>query len=164
MPARQRTEKETVNTTLVRRFQPFFISFFICLADQVTKLFVVRFFVPGESRAVIPPAFHLTYVQNIGAAFGLFKGQQWLFLVCSIVVSGWIIRELIRREKLVTLTATAYALVLGGAAGNLIDRVRLGYVIDFLDFRVWPVFNIGDSAITIGVALLIWHSLFSKSP
>ncbi len=132
------------------------------MADQVTKLFVVCFFTPGESRAVIPPVFYLTYVQNIGAAFGLFKGQQWLFLACSIVVSGWIIRELIRQEKLAALTAASYALVLGGAAGNLIDRVRLGFVIDFLDFRVWPVFNIGDSAITVGIALLIWHSLFSK--
>ena len=110
--------------------------------------------------AIIPPAFHLTYVQNTGAAFGLFKGQQWLFLACSVVVLGWIIQAFIRQHKLPAVIEIAYALVLGGSVGNLIDRVRLGYVIDFLDFRVWPVFNIGDSAITVGVALLIWHSLF----
>ncbi len=162
MPARQRAEKETISTTS-HRSQPFFISFFVCLTDQVAKLLVVRSFVPGESRAVIPPVFHLTYVQNIGAAFGLFKGQQWLFLVCSLLVSGWIIRELVQPRKLPALTAAAYALVLGGAFGNLIDRVRLGYVIDFLDFRVWPVFNVGDSAITIGVTFLIWQALFSQS-
>lgn len=140
--------------------RPFAASLAICLADQATKLLVVRFFAPGQSLPIIPSIFHLTYVQNTGAAFGLLKGQQWLFVACSLAVAGWIIREFLRGAHLPLVIETAYALVLGGSAGNLIDRMRLHYVIDFLDFRIWPVFNVGDSAITIGVALVVLHQLF----
>ena len=135
------------------------IAGFTLLLDRLAKAFVVAHLHPGQSAPLLPPLLHLTYVQNIGAAFGLFKGQQLLFIVISIAVIGWISRELLLRPPAQAMIGRAYGLILGGAAGNLIDRVRLGYVIDFLDLRVWPVFNVGDSAITIGVALLIWHAL-----
>ena len=108
---------------------------------------------------MLPPVLHLSYVQNTGAAFGLFKGQQWLFVAISLGVMAWIVRELWVHHPMNRLMGWACGLLLGGAAGNVIDRVRLGYVVDFIDLRVWPVFNIGDSAITIAVCLLILHTI-----
>lgn len=145
-----------------RHSYPWIISFLVCIVDQATKWLIVRSLAPNQSLAVFSPFFHLTYVQNTGAAFGLFKGSQWLFLLCAVLVAAWIIRELLRGQTNAHLLTVSYALVLGGAVGNVIDRLRLNYVIDFLDFRVWPVFNVGDSAITVGVALLIGHTLFQK--
>lgn len=129
------------------------------IADQVTKALVARYLAPGESRPLIPPIVSLTHVQNTGAAFGLFKGQQAWFILLSLVVIGWLVWELRARQTLAPTMRWGSALILGGAVGNVIDRLRLGYVTDFIDFHVWPVFNLGDSAITIGVALLLLHSL-----
>lgn len=114
---------------------------------------------PGERHPLLPPVLFLTYVQNTGAAFGLFKGQQWLFLLVSLVVIGWLVREFLVHPDREPLTRWAEALILGGTVGNLMDRLRFGYVVDFLDLRVWPVFNVGDSAITIGVALLLVRAI-----
>ena len=139
--------------------RPWLIAGFTLVADQLTKSLVAASFMPGESLPLVPRVLHLTYVQNTGAAFGLFKGQHALFIVLSLVVIVWIAREFLTKRPASRAVAWGYALVLGGAAGNLIDRVRLGYVVDFLDLRVWPVFNVGDSAITIGVALLVWRAL-----
>ena len=103
---------------------------------------------------------YLTYVQNTGAAFGLFRGWAVLFVAASVAIIVWIACQLLRPMAPWPVSVLwGYGLVLGGAAGNLLDRVRLGHVVDFLDLRVWPVFNVGDSAITIGVALLILQSL-----
>ena len=123
--------------------------------DQASKLFVVTSFAPGESVAVLGPLLHLTYVQNTGAAFGLLKGQQTLFIALTIGVIAWLMWELFLKRPEARGVVWDYALILGGALGNLLDRIRLGYVVDFIDLRVWPVFNIGDSAITIGVSWLL---------
>lgn len=136
-------------------WRPWIISGLTLAADQLTKALIVASFAPGESLPLLPPILHLTYVQNTGAAFGLFKGQQALFVLLSLLVIGVIIWELAAKRVHAASTLWGSGLVLGGAIGNLIDRLRLGYVIDFIDLRVWPVFNVGDSAITIGVALLI---------
>lgn len=132
----------------------------VFLADWLTKAWLVDTFEPGQTLPIIPPFLHLTYVQNTGAAFGLFKGQQFLFILCSAAVMAWILWEW-RKNAWDAATLWAAALIFGGSAGNLVDRLRFGYVIDFLDLRVWPVFNVGDSAITIGVALIVWQSLFA---
>ena len=116
---------------------------------------------PGESVPLVPSVLHLTYVQNRGAAFGLFQGQQLLFIVVAFGIIAWLVRELACRPSASRAVWWGCALVLGGATGNLLDRLRLGYVVDFIDLRVWPVFNVGDSAITVGVTLLILHSLFA---
>jgi len=129
------------------------------MADQITKALVVRTLAPGESHPLLPSIVSLTHVQNTGAAFGLFKGQQIVFIVLSLIVIGWLLWELRAQHPLAPMVRWGSALMLGGAAGNVIDRLRLGYVTDFLDFHVWPVFNIGDSAITIGVGLLLFHSI-----
>lgn len=128
-------------------------------ADQLTKLLVASQLAPGESLPLIPPALYLTCVRNTGAAFGLFKGQQLLFIGLAALVMAWMIRELLAKPSLPAPSIWACALILGGAAGNLLDRARFGYVVDFIDLRIWPVFNIGDSAITIGVALLLWQAV-----
>ena len=142
--------------------RPWLISAVTLGADQFAKLAAIAFLRGGESLPILPPVLYLSYVQNTGAAFGLFKGRQVAFIVCSALIMAWIIREfLVDGRRLDAWTRWGYALVLGGACGNLIDRVRLGYVIDFIELRnLWPVFNIGDSAITIGVTLLVWHALF----
>jgi len=137
---------------------PWLIGGLTFAADQLTKALIASAFVPGESRPLLSHFLQLTYVQNTGAAFGLFKGQQALFILFTIGVIVWLLREL-RNPSLPVAPRWGCALVIGGAAGNLLDRWRLGYVVDFLDLRVWPVFNIGDSAITIGIALLCLHSL-----
>ena len=163
MPAGERAKEQTViSQPLVFRPRPWIISCLTLAADQATKSLLVSSFAPGHSLPLLPPVLRLTYVQNTGAAFGLLKGQQALFVLCSLLVIGWIIRAFVSRTAVPSVTEWGYALMLGGAVGNLIDRARLGYVIDFLDFRVWPVFNVGDSAITIGVTLVICHTLFSK--
>ena len=143
--------------------RPWLISALTLAADQAAKHLVAAAFHPGDSLPLVPGILHLTYVQNTGAAFGLFKGQQLLFIGLSLLVIAWIARQFLAVRPLPAAVAWAYALVLGGAAGNLIDRLRFGYVVDFLDVRVWPVFNIGDSAITIGVALLIWRACIPSS-
>lgn len=142
--------------------RPWLIAGLTLVGDQLTKFLVAASCTPGESLPLIPRALHLTYVQNTGAAFGLFKGQAALFIVLSLLVIAWIGREFLAKRVLPRAVAWGYALVLGGAAGNLLDRMRLGHVVDFIDVRVWPVFNVGDSAITIGVALLVWRALTSE--
>ena len=141
--------------------RPWLISAATLGADQLTKLAVTASFRPGDSLPVLPPVLYFSYVQNTGAAFGMLRGQQAVFVVCSLLIIAWIVREFLAGPRLDAWTRWGYALILGGAAGNLIDRVRFGHVIDFIDLRVWPVFNVGDSAITIGVALLVWHAFFA---
>ena len=131
-------------------------------ADQLTKYLIRTSWLPGESLPLLPPLLSLTYVQNTGAAFGLFKGQGYIFIGVSLLVIGWIVAELVARQTTPAMTGWGSALVLGGALGNLIDRLRFGYVIDFIDIHVWPVFNLGDTAITVGVGLLILQSVSGR--
>ena len=142
--------------------RPWLIAVVILLADQWTKALVIASFLPGQSMPLLPPLVSLTYVQNTGAAFGLFKGQQTLFIVLSVLIIGWVAAELSTPPPKPLVGGWSYALILGGAAGNLIDRARWGYVVDFIDLHVRPVFNVSDSAITIGVTLLVLHTLRPK--
>ncbi len=131
--------------------------------DQFTKWLVLRYFDLGESLALIPNVLHFTYVQNRGAAFGILQGQKWLFIVLSLVVLGWILISYWQEQPTQKRVYWGGLLVAAGALGNLVDRARFGYVIDFIDFQIWPVFNVADSAITIGVCLLIWASMQSET-
>jgi signal peptidase II len=131
-------------------------------ADQLSKLIIRLACHPAQTVPLIPPVLHLTYVQNTGMAFGLFQGALGWLALCSIGVSAWLVLELRRRQAKPWPMQWGLMLVLSGAIGNLIDRVWLGYVVDFIDLRVWPVFNLADSCITIGVGLLLWHSLFTS--
>ncbi len=130
----------------------------VIIADQISKNIVFSNLCLGQSIPVIPRVFHITMVYNTGIAFGLFKNQTVLFSAISFFVIILIIFSILeqkRRKDINHLEIFALYLILSGAIGNLIDRFRFGYVIDFLDFRVWPVFNIADSAITIGMVLIL---------
>lgn len=135
------------------------ISLVILILDRLTKYWIQTNFDPWDTVALIPGVFHLTYVQNTGAAFGLLKDWTWLFILVTVMVITAVVffyRYIKNKNRLFQL---ALALEVGGAVGNFIDRVYFGYVIDFLDFRVWPVFNIADIAIVIGAGILIYEFL-----
>lgn len=134
----------------------------IILFDQVSKYLVRAMMVPGESIPLIPKLFHLTYVQNPGAAFGIFAHRTTFFIVIAVAVILFILvffQRVGRQQKLLRI---GLALQLGGAVGNLIDRILLGHVTDFFDFRIWPVFNIADMAIVLGVAILCWEIIHAS--
>lgn len=138
--------------------------------DQASKIAIDKSFQLYESIAVIPSFFNLTYVHNTGAAFSFLSEaggwQRWLFAALAIVMSTIMTIWLTRLKENETLLAVALSLILGGAVGNLIDRLSYGHVIDFLDVYYgtyhWPAFNIADSAITIGVALMLMDSFRSQ--
>ena len=138
------------------------IVFFLILADQAIKFLVVSYMKLGESIPVLVGIFHITYIENPGAAFGLFANQRVIFIVAAalVIAAACLMYRRLMSEKVIVRWGVA--LLLGGAAGNLIDRVRIGCVIDFLDFRIWPVFNIADIGICIGDALLMYALLFDK--
>ncbi|BEU87344.1 signal peptidase II [Selenomonas sp. TAMA-11512] len=130
------------------------------MVDQLTKWLVQELFQPGMSLPLWQDIFHLTYVQNPGAAFGIFAHQQLFFILTTVVLFAVFLRFLsyIRRQGRCMILGVA--LLLGGAVGNLVDRARYGYVVDFFDFRIWPVFNVADIAICVGVGLMVYAILF----
>ncbi len=138
------------------------IFLLVLLADQYSKLVVQQDMIVGQSIPVIHKIFHFTYVQNTGGVFGILRGRTNFFIVVSIVVILFIIYFMLKEEKKDTFIKVVFSVVLGGAISNLIDRMRLGYVVDFIDFRVWPVFNIADSAISVGMVLLLIRLFFQK--
>ena len=134
----------------------FLTALVVVALDQLTKFLIRKNFKLNESIPLIKNAFHLTYVTNTGSAFGLFKNLNWFFVLFSVVVIIMIFyylrKKIPEKEKFLQF---AVGLLLGGTIGNLIDRILIGAVTDFLDFRIWPVFNVADSAVTISVILLI---------
>ncbi len=127
----------------------------VFLFDRLTKAQIASTFMPGESRLIVPHLLYLTYVQNTHGAFGLFGDQAWLLIGLGLIVLGVFyvaFREAAAQSLLVRI---AFGAILGGALGNMIDRLQRHFVVDFIDLRVWPVFNVADSFITVGVALLL---------
>ncbi|TDA65742.1 MAG: signal peptidase II [Clostridia bacterium] len=122
--------------------------------DQTTKIIVDRLMIPGESTPVINGAVYMTYAQNSGAAFGLFPDRTSFFVVVTVAVIALLFLIYHRAGRQVPWLSVSLGLQVGGALGNFVDRVRLGYVIDFIDLRFWPIFNLADVAIVIGVLLL----------
>ena len=137
----------------------------VLILDQISKFIICRVILPGDSFPVIKNIFHLTHVQNQGAAFGLFPNQTLFFIIVTLFTILLILFFHQRISKRGSLFTWALGLILGGALGNLIDRIRLKAVIDFLDFSLkghhWPSFNIADSAITVG-AIILFISLLRK--
>jgi len=131
--------------------------------DYWTKSIVNATFIPGESAIVIPHLLWWTYVQNTHGAFGMFGSQPTLLIALALVVLvlfAYAFRDAVRASAVVR---AAFGAIVGGAAGNIVDRIQHHYVVDFVDFKtIWPnVFNVADSCITIGVAVLILMSLRS---
>ena len=141
---------------------PLFIGFLAIILDQLVKIYVVSNMKLGESIPVVQDIFHLTYVLNPGAAFGILENHRWFFIVIciAIILCVAIFYKSIRREC--AMFRYGLGLLLGGAVGNLIDRIQNGLVVDFLDFRIWPVFNIADIAICVGAVMLV-VSLLNES-
>lgn len=138
----------------------------VCL-DQLTKHWVSENFVPGCIRPVIGGLFNLTFVRNDGAAFGVFRGNNIFFIALSLIAVVVILVLRGRYKMSPPVVKLGVGLILGGAVGNLIDRLLRGSVIDFLDFHAgpyhWPAFNLADSSICIGVALIIMFSMRKKT-
>ena len=135
----------------------------IVLLDQIVKVATDRMMVPGESIPVIPEIFHITYVQNRGAAFSMMEGQ-WVFLIllpCAAILTALIILFWKRKNWNICMNL-AIAFICGGGLGNLIDRITQGYVVDLFDFRVFPVFNIADIFICVGCGLLLLDVFVSE--
>lgn len=126
--------------------------------DRITKHFILDKLTLGEYIPIIKDVFHLTLQYNTGIAFGLFKDQGIVFIIIPVIVIILLIVNIIyykyNNEALSRPYIFGFSLILGGAIGNLIDRISYGHVVDFLDFRVWPVFNIADSAITVGAVII----------
>jgi signal peptidase II len=140
------------------------VAAIVLLADQLSKRIVVSSFLPGESRIVVPDLLKWTFEQNQHGAFGLFGSSRVLLIAMALVVLTifWLsFRDAARSSALARI---AFGLILGGAIGNIIDRLHYQYVIDFIDFyRIWPnVFNVADSCITVGVILLLLSSLATR--
>ena len=138
------------------------ISILAALTDQTSKWYVWTHFRLGESRPALGTLFSWTYCHNYGGAFSILNGARWFFLLAGAVISVYLIRSLPRVAQGHPAPALAYALILGGAIGNMIDRSLYGYVVDFIDFHWWPVFNIADSCITVGITLLAISMLLGK--
>ncbi len=134
----------------------------VILLDQITKFLALRFLQLNIPVPLIKNFLNLTLVHNRGAAFGFFQNQLYLFVLVSFFTIVFILINLKNKTNSIILKL-ALSLILGGAAGNLIDRLRFGFVVDFLDLRIWPVFNIADSVITVAALILSWELLFNKN-
>jgi signal peptidase II len=136
------------------------IAGIIFVADRLTKAWVRDAFMLGESRP-ITPFFSLTYVHNTGTAFGLFQGNNTAMLIVACAILVFLLASApTLAERGGRWGFWGVALVAGGALGNILDRMLYGQVIDFLDFHVWPVFNVADSAISVGAACLLIGSFW----
>jgi len=151
---------------------PILTSSMVLIIDQVTKVCIHYKMALYQSIEILPNFFHLTYLRNTGAAFGFLAGspsplRMAFFIIVSTVAIGCLFYLLRSLRPGQNLLAFSLSLILGGAIGNLIDRLRMGEVIDFLDFHWyslhWPAFNVADSAITVGVILLFYRMIRKRS-
>lgn len=133
----------------------------VLIIDQLSKLWIINNFTPGESRVVWDSVLWLTYVQNRGAAFGILPGYSWLFFICALLVI-LIMVVLNSKQRQTAASQVIFGLIMAGAMGNLLDRLRSGYVVDFFDLGWWPVFNIADMAIVCGAVLLVLKLLWDE--
>lgn len=132
-------------------------AFCVTVLDQLVKWIVQNHMELGETIPLIKNVFHLTYIINPGAAFGILPHQDWFFLAIVVVlfVAYFLMRKKIPEKPL--YFPAAVGMLLGGALGNGIDRVRIGGVVDFFDFRIWPIFNVADIFICLGVGLIAFY-------
>lgn len=152
----------------LRDLIPFGIAVAVAIVDQLTKLWIMTTFALHEQQNIIPGVFDLVYVTNTGAAFGFLAGsknllRQAFFVAVAIIALIVIVFAYGHLKRQGRIFVYALGLIAGGAVGNLIDRLRFGSVVDFLDFYLgsyhWPAFNVADSAITVGVALFLLGTL-----
>lgn len=131
--------------------------------DQLSKYLAVIYLKGGESFPIIKNVLHLTYVENEGAAFGMLKDHRWIFMIISSVAIIGLFVYLVKNYKASRLQSVALTMIIAGGIGNMIDRVVLGYVVDFIDFTLinFAIFNVADSFVCVGVGLLIIYLLMT---
>jgi len=142
---------------------PFFAGIFIiALLDQAAKLFAAGLLQSVDTIPLISNVFHLTYVENTGGGFGVFAEHTWMLTALTLVVIVVAVGYVVFKKPQNAILLTAITFIIGGAVGNVIDRIRLGYVIDFFDFTLinFPVFNVADCFITIGTVILSVYIIF----
>ena len=132
------------------------ISLAVIILDRVTKLLVQSHLAEGQSIPIMPGVMSLPYILNPGAAFGMLEHQRLFFILMTVAVIAVLIYF---RRRIKELGA---AFFLGGAVGNLIDRIETGFVIDFFDFYFWPIFNVADIFICVGVGLIVWNIVMDE--
>ena len=156
----------------MRRYH-FLIAFFVVVLDRLSKLAIERNLSLHDSVSLIPGFFRLTHVENRGAAFGLFADSPSEWKIAGLVLFSLIALVIVatllwKNSHSMTTTGVGLSLILGGAIGNLWDRLVSGHVVDFLLFYIgqyqWPAFNVADSAIVVGAGLLVFEILFTKAP
>jgi len=140
----------------------FFIVVIIIVIDQISKYLATIYLKPIGSFVILKKVFSLAYVENRGAAFGILQNERWLFIVLTIIISIAIACYLIFNRNESLILRISLSMILGGAIGNLIDRIKQGYVVDMFHFTLidFPVFNVADSFIVIGTILLGYYILF----
>ena len=142
---------------------PFFAGIFIiAILDQAAKLFATGLLPSVKTIPLIEDVFHLTYVENTGAGFGVFADYTWLLTAMTLIIIIFVVSYVVVKRPKNRILLTALTFMMGGAVGNMIDRVRLGYVIDFFDFTLidFPVFNVADCFITVGAVVFAVYIIF----
>lgn len=137
-------------------YMNYILSLIVLIIDQVSKILVLKYLKDLREVPIIRNILHFTYVENRGAAFGILQHQKWFFIIITALIVGGIVYYFRKERDYPKAMMIGLSLIVGGAIGNLIDRVFYGFVVDFIDFRVWPVFNIADSAIVIGQILVAY--------
>ena len=145
----------------------FFLPFFIVLIDQLSKILVHAKMNLYDSFTVIPSLLDLTYIRNEGIAFGInFPGSKIFFIIFPILITFYLISLLKNKEFEDNSSQIALFLIIGGAVGNILDRIFRGYVVDFIDFHIngahWYIFNVADASVTIGLLFLLYSSILIK--
>lgn len=140
------------------------IAVIIVGIDQWSKQYIQAQMLPGMSIPVVDGIFHITYVLNPGAAFGILENQRMFFIGIALLMLGLTVYFFKHIPPTFRLMRFGLSLLAGGAVGNVIDRVQTGYVVDFFDFRIWPVFNLADIAIVTGVCCVIYTLVFKSFP
>ena len=139
------------------------VALAVFLLDRISKIAVTARMSYGQSIKILPNIFNFTFIMNDGTAFSLLKGRNAVLASFSVIAIIIIVVYVLTHRELNRAVSLPLGLILGGAIGNLFDRIKFGSIVDFIDFRIWPVFNVADSAITIGIILLGWHILMQSS-
>lgn len=140
----------------------YLLAALLIIIDQITKWNIVQNFEIYQEKVIIPGFFSLFYIQNEGAAWGIFQGKMVFFYLVTLIVVGYLVYMFQQEKNKTKLVGISFALILSGAIGNFIDRLLNGYVVDMfrLDFINFPIFNVADVCLTVGVVLMLIHVLF----
>ncbi|MGO4960744.1 signal peptidase II [Jeotgalibaca porci] len=140
----------------------YLLAALLIIIDQITKWNIVQNFELYQEKVIVPGFFSLFYIQNEGAAWGIFQGKMVFFYLVTLIVVGYLVYMFQQEKNKTKLVGISFALILSGAIGNFIDRLLNGYVVDMfrLDFINFPIFNVADVCLTVGVVLMLIHVLF----